>query len=122
MSVAYGKGPKGKATRLHSLLVRSRGRCERCGEARYEKLTTAHIIRRSYTATRTDESASWCLCYSCHRLTEDFPREFMALVEQTIGMERYEELERLARAGMKRSQADWHAEVLRLESLLRSAA
>lgn len=118
MSVAYGKGPKGKATKLHSLVVRSRGVCERCGERRYEKLTTAHIVRRDYTATRTDETASWCLCYSCHRFTEDFADEFLALVDATIGRARYNELKALARAGMKRTPADWEAEATRLRSLL----
>jgi hypothetical protein len=122
VSVAYGKGPKGKATRLHSQLVRSRGACERCGESRYEKLTTAHIIRRTFTATRTDETASWCLCYSCHRITEDFGDEFMELVRRTIGEDRYYELKARALAGMKRTQADWQAEILRLESLLREVA
>ena len=118
MSVVYGTGPKGKATRLHSLLVRSRGVCERCGESRYEKLTTAHIVRRDYTATRTDETASWCLCFSCHRATEDFADEFMALVRATIGEQRFYELKARALAGMKRTKADWEAECVRLSALL----
>ena len=111
MSVAYGKGDKGKATRLHSLLVRSRGRCERCGETRYDKLTTAHMIPRRFSATRTMEEASWCLCYSCHRLTEQFPDEFLNLVGDTIGLAEYLRLKLLAQTPTKK---DWQAEAERL--------
>jgi hypothetical protein len=30
VSVAYGKGSKGRATKLHSIIVRSLGHCEAC--------------------------------------------------------------------------------------------
>jgi len=114
MTVAYGKGAKGKATRLHSLIVRSRGRCERCGDTRYDKLTTAHIVPRRYSATRTMEEASWCLCYSCHRATEEFPDVFLELVEQTIGLAEYLALKLLAQTPTKK---DWDAEVERLSAV-----
>lgn len=115
---SYGKGPKGKATRLHSLVVRTRGRCERCDQTDYSKLQCAHIIPRRYAATRTDEQAAWCLCAACHmRLTEN-PDEHMALVAETIGMERFYELKARAERGVKTSAAFWQAEIERLSRLL----
>lgn len=116
MSVAYGKGDHGKATRLHSLLVRSRGRCERCGEADYSKLQCAHIIRRRYSATRTDETNAWCLCASCHFRLDGHPDEFMEFVEQTIGRAKYDSLKKKA---MTVTKVDWKAEALRLSELVK---
>lgn len=119
MSVAYGKGPKGKATRLHSLIVRSRGACELCGESDYTRLQAAHIISRRYTATRTDLLNAWCLCVRCHRRTEEHADEFMALVEVTIGLVEFYELKRraegLGRVGV--AKFDWEAEADRLTAL-----
>lgn len=114
----YGRGPKGKATRLHSLVVRSRGRCERCGERNADKLQAAHIISRRFAATRTDERNAWCLCARCHMSLTEHPDEHMALVVQTIGMEAFDELKAKALAGIKTSDAFWEAECDRLATLL----
>jgi hypothetical protein len=120
-AIAKGKGRKEKATRLHSLVVRSRGRCERCGITDYPKLQCAHIIGRRFAATRTDERNAWCLCARCHfRLTEH-PDEHMAFVGQTIGMDAFHELKTKALAGVKTSEAFWTAEVERLQALLNQA-
>lgn len=116
----YGKGTKGKATRLHSLVVRARGRCERCGRA--ENLQAAHIVPRRYNATRTDETNAWALCAGCHLRTTEWASEHMALVERTIGLERFEELRLRAEAGVKANEAFWQAEVERLTRLLEEAA
>lgn len=114
----YGKGARGKATKLHSLLVRSRGACERCGNADAAKLQTAHIIGRRFAATRTDERNAWCLCAGCHfRLTEH-PDEHMAFVGQTIGMAEFDRLKTKALAGVKANDAFWAAESVRLSALL----
>lgn len=115
MTVSYGKGDKAAATKLHSLIVRSRGRCERCGDTNYSKLQCAHIIRRRYSSTRTDESAAWALCWTCHDRVDNHPDDFMLLVEQTIGLDAYFALKAKAERPTK---VDWQAERARLKALL----
>jgi hypothetical protein len=119
MSNIYGKGLKGKATRLHSLVVRARGNCERCGST--SNLQAAHIIPRRYNAVRTDELNAWCLCAGCHLRTTEWASEHMALVEQTIGLEMFEALRVRAESGVKANDAWWQAEVERLSALLEEA-
>lgn len=118
MSVAYGKGSKGKATRLHSLVVRQRGRCERCGST--QNLQCAHIIGRKFSATRTDPENAWCLCASCHRRLTDHPDEHMAFVALTIGMDRFDELKRKALDNPRPwKESMWQEQVEILQSMLR---
>lgn len=115
----YGKGPRGKATRLHALLVRSRGACERCGSSD-GSLQCAHIVSRRYASTRTDETNAWCLDFRCHQRLTEHPNEHVAFAHQTHGVEGYEAL--LAKAynaaGTKFGDAFWKAEVVRLTELL----
>ena len=118
MTSAYGKGSKGKATRLHSLVVRSRGSCERCGSG--NGLQCAHIISRRYSATRTDEVNAWCLCAGCHMRLTQHPYEHMEFVAQTIGMDRFDVLRAKAEAGVKTNDAFWQGEVERLTGLLQT--
>lgn len=108
---------KDEADRLCGQLVRSRGACARCGKT--QNLQWAHIIRRNYAATRTDETGAWCLCASCHWLTEKEADEFMLLVEQTIGLEHFYVLKARAKAGVKTSASFWASEVDRLKTALR---
>lgn len=133
-SSGWGKGPKGKATRLHSILVRSRGACERCGKAgeiRTESvpglgalvvpiggLQCAHIIGRRYSATRTDERNAWALCAGCHMRLGEHPDEHMHLAAQTIGLEAFDELKAKALAGVKSNDVFWRSEVERLTAEL----
>jgi hypothetical protein len=116
MPIARAKGDKGKADLLFSRIVRHRGACELCGTTDYSVLTTAHIIGRRFNATRCLEDNAWCLCYRCHRRTEEWRHEFMQLVTDTIGMDRYDELVRLAHKGVKASPLFWTAEVERLSA------
>ena len=118
MSVAYGKGPKGKATRLHSLVVRSRGACENCGEGDYAKLQCAHVVGRRFNAVRTDEANAFCLCWKCHRHFTAWPLEFAAFVISKIGQDEYDRLKAKAEAGVKVNDAFWLAEVERLSALM----
>jgi hypothetical protein len=122
MSVVYGKGAKGKATRLHSLVVRARGACERCGESDYSKLQCAHIVSRRFNNTRTDETAAWCLCWTCHRRLTEWPNEHVAFAWRTIGADAYAELRARALSDRKWKDADWRAECERLAALLEEAA
>lgn len=96
MTVARRKGAPGKADRLFSLIVRSRGRCEWPGCASQGPYDTAHVIGRSFSGTRCEEDNAWCLCRSHHAEVDQWPHKKMWLVRQTIGEPRYFELTRLA--------------------------
>lgn len=116
-AVAKGKGAKAKATRLHSELIRARGRCERCGKAGVA-FDCAHIIGRRYSATRTDENNAWCLCKGCHMRLTEHPDEHMSFVAETIGMDAFDVLKAKALAGVKSNEASWRSECERLTALL----
>lgn len=113
----YAKGVKGRADKLFSLVVRSRGRCQRCGST--QELQCAHILGRSRNATRTDEANAWALCRSCHLTTTHRLEEHMQLVVDTIGMDAFWELKAKAEAGVKVNDAYWLAECVRLTALLK---
>ena len=129
MSASYGKGDRGKATKLHSKLVRARAdnRCERCGRTRgdinpdtgkeVKQIHCAHIISRNVPATRTAENNAFCLCASCHWYFGKWPVEFAKFVFEHIGEGGYEALLFKATRG-KGKKVDWAGEVKRLESLL----
>lgn len=121
MAVSYGKGEKAKALKLHSLLVRSRGVCQRCGEADYSKLQCAHIRRRTYSATATDEANAWALCFKCHFAVDTDASEFMALVERTIGLPEFERLKQKSLDGVGK-KVDWSLERARLAELWKQVA
>lgn len=116
MSVSYGKGAYGKATKLHSKVVRERKVCENCGDKCYRNLQCAHIVSRRYSATRTLEENAFSFCASCHRYFSDWPVEFTKFIEKTIGLKKYEELKDLAQSGNK---VNWEKEVDRLQRVYR---
>jgi len=70
----------------------------------------AHIIPRRYSAVRCAEDNAWALCRACHRVVDQWIEEKLKLIERTIGMERYEELRRLAEAGPPMSYELWWRE------------
>jgi len=130
MSAAYGKGDRGKATKLHSQVVRTRAgwACERCGRAigdtapsgkLVKQLHCAHIISRHVAATRTDETNAFCLCASCHWYFGKWPIEFAKFTFKEITKSGYEKLLKKATEG-KGKKVDWIAEVARLQLLLDS--
>jgi 5-methylcytosine-specific restriction endonuclease McrA len=119
MAVAYGKGAKAKATKLHSVLVRQRGRCARCGSPDPTKLQCAHIISRRYSNTRVLLENAWCLCASCHFTVDAFADEKMTLVARTIGMAEYHRLRDLA---TRTTKVDWQAELDRLREVAEVSA
>ena len=121
MSGIYGKGLKAKATKLHSQVVRARGFCERCG-TRDKALQAAHIIPRRYSVTRCDPSAAWALCAGCHLRTTEHADEHMALVADTIGLDRFWELKRAAEAGVKANDAYWQGWIDVLSEHLKAAS
>ena len=114
-----GKGAKGKATRLHSEIVRSRVNytCENCGKTRSEgQIQCAHIISRHMVATRTDEENAFALCASCHWYFGKWPIEFARFVFSRIGEDGYDRLAEKATEG-KGKKVDWDAEVERLNAI-----
>ena len=121
-TTTYGKGLRGKATVLHSKVVRSRGICEACGEQDYSKLQCAHIIPRRFAATRTDERNAFCLCARDHFRFTEHPDEWLAFIDQTIGREEFDRLKQKALAGVKTSEGFWRDEIERLNGLLKEAA
>lgn len=96
------KRDKAEATRLHSLIVRSRGFCENCG--RCDNLQCAHIISRRYSRTRVRLDNAFCLDAKCHMRFTEWPLEFAAFVIEKIGREKYEELHWLSIEG---PAVDW---------------
>lgn len=99
-------------------IVRAKNRCERCGRSS-GPFEHAHIIRRRYAWTRTDERNGWCLCHDCHSLVDGYASEFNALVGVTIGWELHAELEAKSK---RRDKFDWAAEVARLKALAKDVA
>lgn len=118
MADIYGKGPRGKATRLHAEIVRARGACERCGST--QSLQCAHIESRRFVATRTDLANAWCLCAGCHMTVDQSYRDKQELVERTIGRDVADELYQRARSFARWRDADWKAEVERLRAIAES--
>lgn len=119
MADIYGKGPKGRATKLHAELVRSRGYCEGCGST--QNLQCCHILSRSFSATRTDEDNAICGCASCHTRWTQNPLMFGDFVRAHLGQAHLERIQAKAYAGVRGKYPDsfWAAEVTRLEALLR---
>ncbi len=124
MSNMYGKGDKGKATKLHSVLVRSLGRCESCfyvcscsdmfKHGLDCKLQCAHIQGRKASATRTLLINSFSLCASCHAKFTDKPLSFSRFVTTTWAQEYREILIQLSNTPTK---VDWTEELARLKEI-----
>lgn len=100
--VGSPKGAKAKADKYFSLIIRSRGACQCCGDTAY--LQCAHIISRRYSHTRCDPRNAFCLCAKCHHHFTDHPAEFGMFVTEQIGDEIYWEIARLSRLPGK---VDW---------------
>jgi hypothetical protein len=98
--------------------IRARGQCQRCGSTR-GPFECAHIIRRRFAHTRSDERNAWCLCLPCHRLVDTYASEFNALIDSTIGWELFRELEEKSK---RRERFDWAAELDRWKALTSEGA
>lgn len=111
----YGSGDKGKATRLHSKIIRSIGYCEICGYD--QNLQAAHIISRKYDATRVDLRNALCLCAGCHlKQTHFSPVEVSLCWLDKNGKRLYNKLVGIAKSN---SEVDWAKEVEFLTDILR---
>ena len=113
MKVKSAKGYKAKADKLTSLIVRHKGKCERCGST--SNLQCSHIMSRRYSATRCDLNNVQCLCAGCHIFYTNNPVEFARWIESSIGMVAYEKLREKAHAVTK---VDWEATYIDLKRKL----
>lgn len=121
MGDMYGKGDRGKATRLHSVLIRSLGHCEACPYvcSCYDKfkhtidcqLQAAHIEGRKASATRTLLFNAYSLCSSCHGRFGDKPLTFSRFVTTTWAQAYRDELLRLSNTMTKVNWTDRYAEL-----------
>jgi len=93
--------------------VTARGECQRCGSVS-GPFECAHIVRRRFSWTRTDERNAWCLCHDCHTTVDTYRSAFNTLVGSTIGWDLYCELEEKS---MRREKFDWSAELERWKLL-----
>lgn len=134
MPVKRRNGAKGKADRLFSQLVRSRGRCEardwplwptpHLCSGPYE---TAHIYSRRYSHTRCDPDNAMCLCSSAHRYFTANPLDWAVCVEWwavDTGRALYLSSanvggwgDELRRRRDRTGKVDWEAEVVRLQAI-----
>ena len=115
MPASYGKQAKAKATKLHSLVVRTRDgfQCRWCGAKKEEgkQIQCAHIISRAISATRTDERNAVALCASCHWKQSKNPLVWARWLESELGKEH---LDDLLQRGVTGSKIDWNSEVERV--------
>jgi len=75
-------------------------KCKVCGES--PKLLHAHHwVGRRYHATRWLLENGISVCHNCHQDIHDFPQFKQDVIKKTIGTERIEQLELLARRGDK---------------------
>lgn len=116
MSIARVKGTKGKCDILFSKLIRSVGRCERCGAI--ENLQCSHIMSRSYSFTRTMLDNAQCLCAKCHYFFTNNPIEFSKWIFATIGEAKYDFIRAIAIHGIGQ-KFDWERELERLKGLFK---
>lgn len=100
---------------LASKITRSIGYCLHCGTT--TGLTCSHIIKRKYSATRTDLDNLQSLCFSCHWRFENFPREFSHWITESIGSDKYEELRHKAESF--KGSFDWYEERQRLKKIVK---
>lgn len=91
--------------RLFSLIIRSRGRCERCGK-KDETLQCAHVYSRIYKSVRWDTRNAFCLCAGCHFWAHKNPTEFTEFVKKKLGESEYKALRVCRHAVIKRSHND----------------
>ena len=130
MSDMYGKGDKGKATKLHSILIRSLGYCESCfrectcdDKWKHTQgcfLQAAHIQGRKASATRTLLRNAFCMCASEHGIFTDKPLTFSRFVTTTWAQEYREELIQLSNTMTKVNWTDRYAELKEIEKQMRA--
>lgn len=86
---------KKKLDTAFSLLIRSTGKCARCGRGPSEVLLTcSHIYSRRHLNVRWDPLNAKCLCLGCHQWWGHNPAEAMDWVRGIRTPEQLDELRR----------------------------
>lgn len=104
MSPRTPRSVKRSCDKLFSEIVRGRGKCEKCGESKYELLHTAHIYSRKFGSVRYDQDNAVCLCAKCHRWAHDMPIEFTYWLDKFVDLD---DLQLRKNLIVKRKLADW---------------
>ena len=81
---------KDELDKLFSIIIRDKGKCERCGKT--SPLNTAHIFSRRNLATRWDKDNVLCLCVGCHFWAHQNPIEFVEWINKLRGVSWYNKL------------------------------
>lgn len=107
---------KNKLDKLVSQIVRSRGRCEKCGKR--ENLQCAHIFGRTYLNTRWLLENLLCICPDCHiNFCHKQPILFTEFVRKKLGAEKYEMLKEAHNLIYKPTLEDLQTKLKVLQSL-----
>lgn len=117
MPVKRYKNAKGKADKLFSEIIRSRGYCEAEGfddRRCTPQLQTAHIVTRKRSATRTDTRNAFCLCFGHHRWFTDMPRQFSRFITHTWAQPYYDAV---YQRSVTPTKVDWLERVSFLERI-----
>lgn len=93
-----GKKTKDKelADELFAKLVRSAGKCRKCGKT--YNLQCAHVISRGYMGTRYDFKNAICLCSGCHVWFTHHELEWEDWVAENLGATYRDDLKQKAYA------------------------
>lgn len=67
---------KKKADDLVAMIVKVKGKCDKCGRGSGVQLQCAHIVGRNNHSLRFDLKNVLCLCAGCHRWGHDNPDKF----------------------------------------------
>lgn len=122
--VKTAKGDKAKCDRLFSLIVRSEGKCQRCGVCcpcpEFPRahtvgcpLTCSHdVVGRRYSWTRTFEDCCSCLCFKCHYHLENHRVEH---AEWIVGLRGAKTVAAVRDRANRTDKFDWSAEYDRLK-------
>lgn len=73
--------------------------CRACGSP--YKIQCAHVVSRRYHATRWLMANAVALCASCHMKYTNDPLGWDLFVEERLGIAAYQELKRIAMAGVR---------------------
>jgi len=84
------KFERNRRDREFSLLIRSRGKCERCGNT--QTLQTAHVFSRRFLRIRWNPDNAFCFCCRCHWWAHDNPPFFTEFAKTRLGPKRYQDL------------------------------
>jgi 5-methylcytosine-specific restriction endonuclease McrA len=101
--------------KIVSQVVRSRGKCERCGRTD-KALFCAHIHPRTKYNTRFDLENLLSLCWHCHQWGHLNPIDFSEFVKDKLGQKKYDDLR--IRANLSAKGQDLESIRLFLESKL----